>query len=138
MATEMNSDKLKLFELLKADEAAGTIQFEHRRMLIMDADAMGLLRKELIKTVGIGRARRILTRFGYACGYRDALTRPVTDECSGRKSHHGRGLCDGYDRRSETARPHPSTLHGWLLRGDYRKSQRHECTCHTDQCVFVF
>lgn len=70
----MTSTKLKLFELLQADETAGTIHFEHRRMLLMDADAMGLLRKELIETLGIDRARRILTRFGYACGYRDALT----------------------------------------------------------------
>jgi transcriptional regulator with PAS, ATPase and Fis domain len=74
MVTKMNPDKLTLFQLLKADEAAGTIHFQHRRMLLMDADAMGLLRKELIETVGIDRARRILTRFGYACGYRDALT----------------------------------------------------------------
>jgi two-component system response regulator HydG len=74
MATEMNSDTLKLFDLLKADDVAGTIHLQHRRMLLMDADAMGLLRKELIDTVGIDRARRILTRFGYACGYRDALT----------------------------------------------------------------
>jgi len=43
-------------------------------MLLMDADVMGLLRKELIDTVGVDRARRIFTRFGYACGYRDALT----------------------------------------------------------------
>ncbi|MGH9844863.1 MAG: XylR N-terminal domain-containing protein [Blastocatellia bacterium] len=70
----MNSSRLKLLELLKVDEAAGTIHFKHRRMLIFDADAMGLLRKELIETLGLERARRILTRFGYACGYRDALT----------------------------------------------------------------
>ena len=69
----MDSD-LKLFELLKTDEAAGTIHFEHRRMLLLDADAMGLLRKELIETLGLDRARRVFMRFGYACGYRDALT----------------------------------------------------------------
>jgi transcriptional regulator with GAF, ATPase, and Fis domain len=70
----MTHMKLKLFELLQANETAGTIHFEHRRMLLMDADALGLLRKELIETLGIDRARQILTRFGYACGYRDALT----------------------------------------------------------------
>lgn len=70
----MNPSHLKLLELLKTDETAGTIHFEHRRMLLLDADAMGLLRKELIETVGIDRTRRILMRFGYACGYRDALT----------------------------------------------------------------
>jgi two-component system response regulator HydG len=70
----MNPNELKLLELLTLDEAAGTIQFKHRRMLLLDADAMGLLRKELMETLGFERARRMLIRFGYACGYRDALT----------------------------------------------------------------
>src|SRR5215475_5395588 len=70
----MKSAELKLLELLKADEESGVIHFKHRRMLIFDADAMGLLRKELVETLGLEGARRILTRFGYACGYRDALT----------------------------------------------------------------
>jgi transcriptional regulator with PAS, ATPase and Fis domain len=70
----MKPGELRLLELLKADEESGVIRFKHRRMLIFDADAMGLLRKELVETLGLERARRILTRFGYACGYRDALT----------------------------------------------------------------
>ncbi len=65
---------VSLSDLLKVDAAAGTLHFEHRRMLLLDADAMGLLRKELIEAVGLRQARRILLRFGYACGYRDALT----------------------------------------------------------------
>jgi DNA-binding NtrC family response regulator len=76
----MNPANLKLLELLTVDDAAGTLHFAHRRMLLFDADAMGLLRKELIETLGLERARRILIRFGYACGYRDALTsREVAD-----------------------------------------------------------
>src|SRR5262249_38368156 len=71
---QMKPSELKLLELLKADEESGVIHFKHRRMLIFDADAMGLLRKELVETLGLEGARRILTRFGYACGYRDALT----------------------------------------------------------------
>ncbi|MFO0698308.1 MAG: sigma 54-interacting transcriptional regulator [Nitrospira sp.] len=62
-----------LFDLLKVDEATGTIHLEHRRMLLLDAYAMGLLRKELIETVGHDLARRVLMRLGYACGYRAAL-----------------------------------------------------------------
>lgn len=70
----MNGRDIKLLERLEFDEAEGTIHWKHRRMLLFDADAMGLLRKELIETLGLSRAKRILTRFGYACGYRDALT----------------------------------------------------------------
>ena len=44
--------------LLNVDEAAGTIHFQHRRLLLFDADAMGLLRKQLIETLGLERARR--------------------------------------------------------------------------------
>src|SRR6266571_4197817 len=73
-AVHMNPGDLKLLELLTVDDAAGTLHFAHRRMLLFDADAMGMLRKELIETLGLDRVRRILTRFGYACGYRDALT----------------------------------------------------------------
>src|ERR1044071_6701234 len=67
-------EELKLIELLQTDEAAGTIHFKNRRMLIFDADAMGLLRKELIERLGEEVARGILARFGYARGYRDAIT----------------------------------------------------------------
>jgi hypothetical protein len=70
----MNPGELTLLELLTADEASGVIRFKHRRMLLFDADAMGLLRQELVDTLGLERARRLRTRFGYACGYRDALT----------------------------------------------------------------
>src|SRR5260370_5603288 len=63
-----------LLELLRFDGAEGTIRWKHRRMLLRDADTMGLLRRELINTLGSAAAKRILTRFGYAYGYRDALT----------------------------------------------------------------
>jgi hypothetical protein len=48
----MNPSELKLLELLTIDEATGTIQFKHRRMLRFDANAMGLLRKELMEMLG--------------------------------------------------------------------------------------
>jgi two-component system response regulator HydG len=70
----MQPEELKLLELLQADEEEGSIYFKNRRMLIFDADAMGFLRKELIGSLGVAHARRILAQFGYARGYRDALT----------------------------------------------------------------
>ncbi|MBI4747606.1 MAG: sigma 54-interacting transcriptional regulator [Acidobacteria bacterium] len=65
---------MKLLDLLKIDETAGTIHLNNRRVLLIDADAFGLLRKELIETLGMIEARRMLSRFGYMRGYRDALT----------------------------------------------------------------
>ncbi len=37
-----------LLDLLRFNRAEGTIRWKHRRMLLLDADAMGLLRRELI------------------------------------------------------------------------------------------
>ena len=62
----MNPDKIKLLDLLEADEGAGTVLFNKRRVLVFDADAMGLLRKELIDSLGMDGARGVLARFGYA------------------------------------------------------------------------
>ena len=55
----INPSELKFLELLKSDEESGVIRFKHRRMLIFDADAMGLLRKELIETFARMTARRL-------------------------------------------------------------------------------
>jgi two-component system response regulator HydG len=63
----------RLLELLNFDPNEGAIRWKHRRMLLHDADAMGLLRRELVEGLGQPGAKRLLTRFGYACGYRDAL-----------------------------------------------------------------
>lgn len=70
----MRPEDLKLFELIQSDEAAGTLYLKNRRVLLVDADALGVLRGELITSLGVRDARRILARFGYAYGYRSALT----------------------------------------------------------------
>src|SRR4051794_5764790 len=69
----MKPADLQLLELLDSDEEAGTIYFKNRRVLVADADAQGFLRKELIEALGWEEARRLLSRFGYARGYRNAL-----------------------------------------------------------------
>lgn len=70
----MRPEDLRLFELISADEEAGTLHLKNRRVLLVDADAFGVLRKELVTSLGVGDARRTLSRFGYAHGYRTALT----------------------------------------------------------------
>jgi len=50
----------------------GLIWLDENRMLLMHTAALSALRKELIESVGIDQARRILTRMGYASGARDA------------------------------------------------------------------
>src|SRR5574338_601026 len=72
--SDMNLDELDLRELLDFDPHGGIVRFAGDRALIMDAIALGLLRRTLIDTVGIDAARGILTRFGYAHGRRTAMT----------------------------------------------------------------
>jgi DNA-binding NtrC family response regulator len=61
----------------------GQIWLHEHRMLLVHAEAQALLRKELIDSLGIDRARGLLTRMGYASGVRDAeLARTRSQDCS--------------------------------------------------------
>jgi DNA-binding NtrC family response regulator len=51
----------------------GLIRLHDQRVVILSAAAMGLLRKELVQTLGADTARRLLLRFGFADGYHDAI-----------------------------------------------------------------
>ena len=64
-----NSDLRGLIHFSPDD---GTIWLGENRMLLLHAAAMGGLRKQLINSVGLDQARRILTCMGYASGTRDA------------------------------------------------------------------
>jgi DNA-binding NtrC family response regulator len=70
----MRAADLDLRELLQFDPQGGVIRFGSQRALLLDAVAIGLLRQELIQTLGGSAARGILTRFGYAHGWRTATT----------------------------------------------------------------
>ncbi len=64
-------------------QRTGQIWLHEHRMLLVHAEAQALLRKELIDTLGIERARGLLTRMGYASGLRDAeLARTRSQDCS--------------------------------------------------------
>jgi len=70
----MKATDLDLRELLQFDPKGGILRFANERALLLDAVAMGLLRRELIDTLGVTGARAVLTRFGYAHGWRTAET----------------------------------------------------------------
>src|SRR6201987_679554 len=70
----MRAADLDIHELLPFVDEGGRITFAGERVLLLDAVALGLLRKELIETLGITAARAVLTRFGYAHGWRVAET----------------------------------------------------------------
>jgi len=70
----MDPDHLDLTELLDFRPGQGIIRLHEQRVVILSAAAMGLLRKELIDTLGRETARRLFLRFGYADGYHDAVS----------------------------------------------------------------
>src|SRR5689334_12562895 len=69
----MDDRRLQLAVLLDFRPDKGVIRLHDQRVVILSAAAMGLLRKELIDTLGVEVARRLLLRFGYADGYHDAV-----------------------------------------------------------------
>jgi len=61
----------------------GQIWLHEHRMLLIHAEAQASLRKELIDTLGMDRARGLLSRMGYESGVRDAeLTRARAESMS--------------------------------------------------------
>ncbi len=65
----------------------GQIWLHEHRMLLIHAQAQALLRKELIDTLGMDRARALLTRMGYESGVRDAeLARTRAQSLSDREA----------------------------------------------------
>jgi hypothetical protein len=69
----MNLNDLNLLESLRADAAAGTLHFKKRRMLLLNANFLGLLRKQLVTVCGLPEARNLVAFLGYASGYQAAL-----------------------------------------------------------------
>lgn len=61
-----------LLHQIRFDPDSGHIWLHEARMLLIHAQVLGQLRKELIETLGLERAKGVLMRFGYAAGRLDA------------------------------------------------------------------
>jgi two-component system response regulator HydG len=68
----MRAEDLDHEELLELDPEGCVIRFAGQRALLIDAVAMGLLRKYLVENFGFTAARAVLTQFGFAHGWRMA------------------------------------------------------------------
>ena len=96
----MRAEDLDHKELLELDAEGGIIRFAGQRAVLIDAVAMGLLRKYLVENFGVTAARAVLTQFGFAHGWRmaDAMQAEFkwkSDEewrCAGTRIHTLEGL----------------------------------------------
>jgi two-component system response regulator HydG len=68
----MRVEDLNHKELLELDPDFGVIRFAGQRAILLDAVAMGVLRKYLVENFGLTAARTVLTQFGFAHGWRMA------------------------------------------------------------------
>ena len=100
---------LHLAELLDFRPDQGIIRLHEQRVVILSAAAMGLMRKELVDTLGLEAARRVLLRFGFADGYHDAVnlrarsnwTDPADGLRAGAMLHRLEGIVRAEVRRVE-------------------------------------
>jgi transcriptional regulator with GAF, ATPase, and Fis domain len=98
---------LHVAELLDFRPDQGVIRLHEQRVVILSAAAMGLLRKELVDSLGLETARRLLLRFGFADGYHDAVnlrerskwTSPLDGLRSGAMLHTLEGIVRAEVRR---------------------------------------
>lgn len=61
-----------LSECLFFSPGDGRIWLQDQRMVLLHSEALGSLRRELIDSIGLDKARGLLTRAGYVSGARDA------------------------------------------------------------------
>jgi len=98
-----------LISRLHFDAREGRIWLDDQRMLLLHASALGVLRQELIESLGIERARGLITRVGYNSGSHDAdlarklrsSARPVDALSVGPQLHMLEGIARIESRRVE-------------------------------------
>lgn len=68
----MNSPDLPLRSLFSFEPEAGRVRLGDGRMVVLQAEALGVLRAQLVDTLGLELASGLLFRFGYESGRADA------------------------------------------------------------------
>ncbi len=71
---EIRLQDYQLDKLLNLQLEPGINYLKNMRVLILNTEAIGVLRKDLICTLGTEQAKGFLIRYGYACGFRDAMS----------------------------------------------------------------
>ncbi len=67
----MKATDWNLAKEIRFDPSRGIVTFRNSRLVIFDATAIGLLRQNLIGSLGMASAREFFIRFGYQNGYSD-------------------------------------------------------------------
>ncbi len=73
----MKAMDFNLAKNIKFDFENGITSFQENRLVIFDANAIGLLRQNLLEELGFEKARAFFLRFGYQHGFADFLSMRV-------------------------------------------------------------
>ena len=76
----MKATDFNLKNDLRFDPGQGLTSFRDSRLVIFDANAIGLLRQNLLEELGLEKARRFFLRFGFQQGYADFMQMKVNYE----------------------------------------------------------
>ncbi|MEM7674746.1 MAG: sigma 54-interacting transcriptional regulator, partial [Myxococcota bacterium] len=126
----MKLEDLDLAELLDRPVGGGPMWLAGQRTLMLDATALGLLRKELIELIGRTAAQGLLTRLGYAHGWRTAESLQTAFDWSdhsewqeaGGRLHGLQGLVD-FSPVPDDRRRHSDSLAEAIWRRSYEAEQ---------------
>ena len=69
----MKATDFDLSKDLKFSLPTGITSFRDSRLVIFDANAIGLLRQQLVKSLGVDTARELFLKLGYQNGYSDFM-----------------------------------------------------------------
>ncbi|SFI78560.1 XylR N-terminal domain-containing protein [Thermoflavimicrobium dichotomicum] len=67
----MKAHQLLFQNVIDINPRTGIIKLHSLRMALVSTEAMGILRRDLVSTLGMERAKGFLMRYGWACGYHD-------------------------------------------------------------------
>jgi two-component system, NtrC family, response regulator HydG len=140
----MRARNLRLSDVFDLEPEGGVMTFAGERVVLMDAVALGLLRKQLVNSFGAAGARAVLTRFGYSHGWRmaeamrDAIDWDDAQEwrAAGGRLHRLHGQVTFEPVPASTSTPPPFAEALW--RDSYEAEQHllhlgqsEECVCWT-------
>jgi DNA-binding NtrC family response regulator len=69
-----SQENLQLADLVEFRRSEGQIRFHDDRLVLFNAAAIGALRHDILSALGLQAGRRVLFRFGFTNGYRDAVS----------------------------------------------------------------
>jgi len=67
----MKAHQLLFQNLIDINPRSGMMKLHSRRMALISTKALGILRRDLVSTLGMDRAKGFLMRYGWACGFND-------------------------------------------------------------------